>query len=420
VVLRIIVLVCVTACSQSLFDNTKDNGDGGSDIPSECTAPCVADAAKDFGPNAMRWRYLEDKRDRTWTPMTADGGAMVGTDTNNRITKCAADSSEHACQALPGALLVASAGFSAAADPALEMTAPMNQVVKVTVKVHVPVNGLAQQVRIYRNSREDVLVTAMAAVGDTYQTTVTLDGLAGDRLLLSLAGAAAAQGIGVHMYVSGEATPFPSTCQLALSFTGAVSNPVANACGGGFTATDDTTGNPTTPSLIAGPFPEHGDAADIAKDRYYVGTDILTRTADSTLQFWVKVDALDPVYTSWPVSDEDLDDVKPGGLGIGIYDPAAPKILGDTCTQGTPPLMFSGAEAAYPNDGKWHFVRVVHESGTVSLCLDGQKTLMFPAATIQSKYRLHLGKNVIWTPAGAFFDGAIDDVRSFVGALPCD
>jgi hypothetical protein len=31
----------------------------------------------------------------------------------------------------------------------------------------------------------------------------------------------------------------------------------------------------------------------------------------------------------------------------------------------------------------------------------------------------YLGKNVVWTPAGQFFDGNIDDVRVFTGALPC-
>jgi hypothetical protein len=39
---------------------------------------------------------------------------------------------------------------------------------------------------------------------------------------------------------------------------------------------------------------------------------------------------------------------------------------------------------------------------------------------MQSTYHPYLGRNVIWLPSGAFYDGAIDDVRVLSGALPCE
>jgi hypothetical protein len=39
---------------------------------------------------------------------------------------------------------------------------------------------------------------------------------------------------------------------------------------------------------------------------------------------------------------------------------------------------------------------------------------------LASSYAPRMARNVVWTPAGAFMDGHLDDVRVFNTALPCD
>jgi len=429
VVLRFALLGLLAACSQSLFDNNGGNRDGGTGgempVASTCTAPCVGDAAADFdgspgGANG-RWRYLEDLRDRTWVPMTLEqaSGVMIGANTNNRIGVCKPGATEHACQALPGALLVSAAGTVAPADPAIELKAPMNQVVQISLKVAMPINADPQVVRLYRNSREDVLFTGTVQPGMTLETSITIDALANERILFALAADTAVQDVGVQLFVSGTGATFPQSCQLAIAFGVAMGNGVDNLCGGDYTFQDYNTGA-TTPVLAAGPFAEQGMAADITPDKYYEGTNLVMRSGDTTLQFWLRHDMLVPSYSAWPFSDLDLDNT--GGIGVVLYDQSGLKLEVNTCTGAGNPLTFAGDRMVYPVDGAWHFVRVVHKAGVVNVCLDGKREFSFaaPAGSLASQFRPHLGRNVVWLPSGAFYDGGLDDVRVFTGALPCE
>ena len=427
-VLKVASILLLTACSQSLFDNNggKDGGTTGGEmmVASSCTAPCVGDAAADFdgSPNGAngRWRYLEDRRDRTWTPMTADGMAYAGTVENvNRIARCTTNSTEHSCMSLPGALLVSASG--ATADPAIELEAPSNQVVQISLKVAVPPGAGDHEVRLYRNSREDVLFTGMALAANSLEATVTIDALANDRILFALAPTAAVQNVGVQLFVSGTGATFPQNCQVAIPFSAAMGNDVDNVCGGDFAYANWETSMMEAPTLTAGPFAEQGMAADITPDRYYKGTNLVLRNADSTLQFWVRHDTFDPSYDTWVFSDLDLNNT--GGLGIVIFDSAAPKMEVTTCTVATQTtLEFAGDMMPYPNDHAWHFVRVVQKGGLVKVCFDGTKKFSFaaPAGSLASQYRPHMGRNVVWTPSFAKTDAAMDDLRIFTGALPCD
>jgi hypothetical protein len=83
--------------------------------------------------------------------------------------------------------------------------------------------------------------------------------------------------------------------------------------------------------------------------------------------------------------------------------------------------MFAASTAAWQNGG-WRFVRVVHSGGMVTLCVDGARASSFDRAAnaLVSTFPPYVGKNVVWTPAGSYYDGAIDDIRVFSGALPCD
>ena len=426
----LVAALALTACKQSLFDSHGDDttgdgaGSGDTMVPTSCPATCLADAAADFdgtaGGTGNHWAYLEDQRNRQWAPMTPQGGLVVGADANNKIGKCAG-SSPSACSELPGALLVSTAGATSGADPSLAFTAGMNQMIQLSVRVHVPSGAAMQQVRLYRNSREDSLYTGIAMPGMTLEQAVTVDALAGDRFLLAFAPPAmGAADIGVQFFVSATGAAFPATCQLALSFSAASGNTVANACGAVYTSKDYNTGA-VAPALAAGPFVELGKAADIVPDKYYEGADVLVKTGDTTTQLWVRHDQFVPSYAGFTITDEDLD--QGGGLGIGLFETSGgtPDIEIATCTDPNV-LTFAFADAPWPNDHLWHFVRVVHTAGQVRLCVDGVRVASFaaPAGQLKSTFHPYIGRNVVWTPSGAFFDGGIDDVRVFTGALPCE
>ncbi len=431
-----LALVTFAGCGQSLFDSRGDNdgdGDGGTDGPiaSSCPAGCIGDAATDFDGSPTgstgRWRYLDDRRTREWTPMTATDNVFIGSDPRTKITTCIDEPTAAACSQLAGALLVSSGGATSAADPALEYTVETSDVIQLTLRVHVPSGTSAQIVRIYRNSREDVLATATAMPGVTLDRAITLDALAGDRFLVALApDAMGASSVAVQLFVNRTGAVFPSRCQLALNFSAATGNTVDNLCGADFTYGDySQMPEPVPPVLAAGPFVEHGQAGDITVNHYYKGTDLLDRTGDTTIQMWVKHDALVDPYGAWIVSDEDLN--SGGGLGAVIYDAGGSVQSLDvvTCTCTGPPCnmpTFAIKTVAYPMDQAWHFLRITHTGGMVNICIDGRKVgdLAVPATDLVSTFAPRLGRNVVWNPAGAYFDGALDDVRAFTTALPCE
>ena len=428
-------LALIAGCGQSLFDNnvgggTGDGGNGsgdGSMVASSCPAGCIGDAAADVDGSRPGWRYLEDARNRTWAPMAEAGGSFTGAVAPNAITTCAAKPTAPGCVALPGALLVTTAGMTTAADPAVEFTVPTAQVVQLSARVYVPTGQPAQQVRVYRNSREDVLFTGIAAAGALFERAITIDALAGERVLLAIAPTTmGAADVAVHLYVNSTGAAFPATCTLAVDFASASGNTVGNACGGAATYYDYDLSSPDDdipPKLTAGPYTQLGMAADIPLTEYYRGTDIIPRTGDSTTQLWVRHDAFDPSYSynAYPFSDMDLDNG--GGIAFSIFETGSlTRGLGIYTCQGSP-CTEGGVDFSYPNDANWHFVRVVHTGGELHLCVDGKRaagSVTVPDGKLQGTYPPHFGRNVKWLTAGAYFDGAVDDVRTFSVALPCE
>lgn len=431
----LLVVLLAAGCNQSLFSaqgHDAPGGDGGVDgaVPTSCPAGCIADAAGDYDGSARgstgRWRYLDDHRDRTWAAMTAGTDGMTGADPANAITTCAARPDAAACAALPGALLVSTAGASAAADPALEVTAPDQQVLQLSLRVHVPAGSVAQSVRLYRNSREDVLVAELAAPGTTFEQALEVDALPGDRFLLALApNALGASDVGVHFYVATTGAAFPSTCQMAVTFDAAVGNLVSNPCGGGGDLTSymynqDNSRTPIPPTLAAAPFPELGMAADLAADRFFAGSSALVRAGPTTIQMWAKHDGFVQSYAAFLFSDDDLDNG--GGISFDLYDASGTSTIEMATCRDPVTLAFDLANTTWPGTAGWHFVRVVYDGTTVSMCLDGTRvaTMTPTLPQLGSTFPPHVGKNVVWTPAGAYFDGQVDDLRVFSTALPCE
>jgi len=290
----------------------------------------------------------------------------------------------------------------------------------------VPSGAPEQIVRLYRNSREDTLITGAAIPNTTFEQLVTVDALAGDRFLLSIAPMAmGATDVAVQLFANPTGAVFPAKCQVAYSFSSAATaTTVADQCGTNTLTSWDFTTSPPDPVVLGpGPFPEMGMAIDLVPDKYYEATSTLNRTGDTTTQMWVKIDVMPPSTNgAWVFSDQDLD--VGGGLGVVIYEPTAPMLQFGTCTTPSPPgpLAFAEVATSYPMETAWHFIRIVQQGMVVSACIDGTKRAMYdlPVGKMTSTYAPRLGRNVVWTPAGAFVDGHIDDVRVFSGALPCE
>jgi len=432
-------LVLIAGCSESLFGARggsppgqgndaasndaagSDSGDAGN-VPMSCPGTCIADAAGDFDGTARGknndWRYVEDHPStRTWVPMTVGTNVMTGAVSGSRITTCATNPTIPACLSLPTALLVSPASSPTGVDPAIEFTAPANQVIQLSLNAFTA-SGTAQTIRLYRSSREDVLFTGTATAGTLLSHAITLDALAGDRFLVAVVPAGAgATDLALQLFVSAPpGTSFPAACQRVVSFDtmdgfGGFSDP----CHGyRFSSLSDTTG-PITPAAGTPPFSQLGMSVTIASGTSIENASTIDYGSDVTAQLWVNT-ALSGTSVAWPLSNRDVN-IK-GGVGIKLVPGTPPTIhavAGDPQTS-----SFIDVSAPFTTSS-WQFVRVVRARNNLSLCVQGRRVA---SAGISPEDRtvnvgVWLGKDTAGGSLGAF-SGLIDDLRVMTGALPCD
>lgn len=420
------LLLAIAGCGQSLFDahGRHDGGAGGDDaggdgsVPVACPADaCLADAAADFGGaqggKNGHWFYLEDQRNRSWVMMTPGAGGMIGAEAGNRIGPCGG-SPTPGCAALPGALLVASSAMTA--DPAIEYRSFEARVMRLALRVHI--DGTAQRVRLYRNSREDVLFTAVGEPGDTVEATVTADVLVNDKLLVALEPMGGAAGTAaVHFFIIDAKVSFPRTCQLAIPFTvaGGAQYTVADVCGGTDVQSrmDDVIG---VPGLRNDPFGRSSAAAYFEPGLNYRGARPIARSGAVTVQFWALRDDPPPYMYSWLYSD--LDQANGGGLGVRLSFTSPIRLEAAVIAAGAP--SFVGQSYASVDPTGWHFVRVVHAQGEISICLDGARAGVFTVpGPVAPGEPPNLGRNGRYDTSNTLY-GGMDDVRVFSEALPCN
>ncbi len=417
------VLLAVAGCNQSLFDahggGDGGGGDGGGDddaidVPDRCEARCLGDAAANFIDTSGAWRYLEDRRDRTWRSMDAGAGLVSGLD-GGAIRRCADAPSNAACQALPDALFVSSSGAGSASAPALEFTVREAAVVKLAFRAHVTA---PHQILLYRNGRPDALATLAALPGGEAKAAILVDALPDDRFLLAFEPTeAGASGVALHFYVSATDAPFPSSCQLAILFSDRDGNTVADSCGSN-ALTSLQGGIPAPPIPDDDPFGKPDSAGFLDPEYHFEAAQALARGSRVTIQLWTRYDGFADEF-GWVFSD-----LEPSGIsgGIGIRFRPTPTTLEVAVVDAANPLQYSlGSHTYTPAIPPWHFVRVVYANDTVVACLDGKQVISFPhTGAVASSSRPLIGRGRREFDNLHRFAGVVDDVRVFSEALPCE
>jgi hypothetical protein len=394
-------------------------------VPAVCTPPCLADAGAEFDGTAggMRahWRYLDDDRaQRNWQPMTVGSGEMIGQG-QNRITSCTVHPEAAACAALPGALLVTSTGATAPTDPAIEFKAPTSQVIQLTLHAFLAA-GDNQTIRLYRNSRDDVLFTGIAMAGTPVAHDITVDALPGDRFLVAVAptGNGAAD-IGLQLFIAAAPTAFPSSCKLTLRFDEIASgNSVTDVlCAKDAFTHFKTTGTTAAVVLAPAPFTELGSSGVVENTTFLhelAGMPAFDYARDVTVQMWVNLRSFVNAGRASVFSD-----LGPTGGGVEIaVVPGPPDTI--TVTTRTAASSLVMATGMYPAAMSWHLVRVVRTATGLRLCVDGAPAAVMDTTPILAP-ATHLpdfGKDLQAAMNQASFDGELDDVRVITSALPCE
>jgi hypothetical protein len=447
--MALLAALAAAACNHSLFDNRPGGGsagsgsDAGSDgpgVPASCPDGCLGDAAANFDGSDTGtthvWRYLEDQG-RAWKAMTLGNSTMMGQiDPANRITTCKTRQGAPACAALPGALLMSS-GATSPIDPAIEFTTPRTmppQVIQLALHAYLA-SGADQTIRIYRNSREDLLFTSPLTATNPVDHAVVVDALPGDRFLVAISGAEAASEVALQFYVNATGDPFPTRCQLALSFTGVnttTTTTVQDPCSKYtftslmFTAPPPAQTTKATPIVPGpGPYPEQMPGVSVGQGTFLqrdgpAPLNALDWSHDTTVQLWAQPTMLGQLgVDSYLFDDFDIDTC--GGMELSVRAAGGldPHITLHGCTD--PVTMATDTiTPAFPLDSAWHFVRVVRNAAGFDLCIDGGYVASLPVkpGAIASNNPPDLGKPLPYDE-GASYIGGFDDVRAFTGALPC-
>jgi hypothetical protein len=436
----------LAGCNQSLFDNHNgvggggDGGSGGSDagtdgpvVPTSCPAGCLGDAATDFDGSDTGhtgvWRYFEDQG-RAWMAMAINGSTMNGhLDPANQITTCRSKMDAAACGPLPGALLMSS-GADSQVDPAIAFITPVDmppQVLQLSLRSYLA-SGADQTIRIYRNSREDLLFRGTLTARNRVEQPLLVDALPGDRFLVAIDGAGAATDVALQFYVSAPGQTFPASCQLALSFNPPASGSTPDPCSQ-YAFSHLVQGPPPTTAPVvlgAAPYTELGQGAMLSLGGYLQRDGIAPNNAlnwkdhDVTVQFWTQPMMLGSTE-AYLFSDFDPDTC--GGVELSVGAPGGTAHINLAgCIDPDPMKTAQGMIAptpSFPMDGGWHFIRAVRNAAGFDLCIDGGYVASLPVlpGTIESHNQPDLGKQ--YSASSAFFAGGFDDVRVFTGALPC-
>jgi hypothetical protein len=414
-----------------VFDADPGQPDAPSDGP-PCPTTCKGDAARDYdgtpSGSAGVWRYVSDPRDRTWTQMSAGTymglDAMVGTgDPAPAIVNCRDNPTDALCAGNAHRLLLIPSDAGAGnADPAVEFTVASTGAFTVSGEFLAQSAAGNHRLRIYRNTRDDMLHDELFPTDTTVRSySVDVEASAQDRLLIAFEPETAGMAvpIGAHIFVSESVGEFPRGCFLTARFESAAGPDLVDDCGlVSYEVTDYADGSleATDAVLVASAISELGTAIRLTAEHYVTPSgSTMDYTGSFTIDFWLQISVAAPAFGT---VFADWHNIPQGGINISVSSSSTfyATVLHDPGDSATT-LSF-----AYPDDGNWHFVRVVRDAGKnrFRTCVDGQLRAstslsgLLDLTTDQSPY---LGRNVDYNPPD--FDGAIDDVRVFNRAYPC-
>jgi hypothetical protein len=411
-----------------------------------CVAPCVGDIAADFSmtqpSGTLGWQYLADDRDPpglVFDPMVAgtweDVPGWVGPEgAPPAIASCAGSTSAH-CMGMSDRVLAVPSAPGGTGDTVFSYTATRTETMEFQMSVrHADGASSAELVELFvsRNSRHDIAFAASllpTAAAENFGGAIDL--VTGDRVFFEIrtdpGAAAAAVPVGlagrVSRLLSGPGSDLEN-CLFAANFDGSLTD----ACGGATLADENDGIGAGMTSVVPGPT-GHGDARMFNEGGYIASMGApIDYSGDFTIQFWMQF----PEPGSFAMTAfSDRTSEAPGGIVVSPEEMEggnAPMFVG-TIYAATPGcddgmgFCFAFFRANRPTDSGWHFYRVVRSTADnrLRLCIDGREvggTMVPGEIDLTSTYAPHIGRNVVFNPA--YFIGAIDDVRIFKLALPCE
>lgn len=423
-------------------------GDGGG--ARSCTDPCLADAVLDFdgtsqGAGALGWRYLSDFRaedglaygelapgDYMGVASWTDGTPPVA------LVPCVGSAGSGPCAGITDRILMLADAPGDGGDPVLSVTATDAGTWTVEVR-HVESIGPVEML-VSRNGRADLVAGPLAVSASEETVSVPVDVLPGDRLFVTARPAAGAPGpvsAAVNVRVSRQlGAPPLEDCLFAARF--AAEAPWEDECGGYALSNESVRGAEPTTETTA-PAAWLGSARDFQHDALLrVLGARFDYSGDFTVQLWARVDRITHYDTTPYLDWSAADPATTGGITLQL-NPGTPddivsaEYLFRHATGLSDPSLECGAGAGYcsgtiaaplPPVGEWHFYRVVRDTAAdvVRFCIDGRQvgTGVLPGDVDISNPRSPVLGTLDTISSDPTFDGAVDDVRIFRRALPCE
>jgi hypothetical protein len=416
-----------------------------------CSAPCVGDIVADYSntqpSGTLGWEYLADDRDPAgvaYAPMVAgsfdDIAGWIGPEGSPpAIVSCVASASAACAGITDRVLAVPSDPSAGTADAVFSYTATRNETMQLSMTARMPDGASGDelvQLFVSRNSRHDV-VFASSFLPTTAPRDFggAIDLLEGDRLFFEIRTAPDGASPGAPIGLAGRVSRLLEgpganleNCLFAATFDGA--EPLQDPCGDAALSDANDGLTPGMTSVIPSAAAWLGNARMFPGGGYIASSGSpVDYSGDFTIQFWMQYpEPGDFAMTAF--SDRTVE--APGGIIISpeeMEGGAGPMFVGTiyrdptgVCDDGMG-FCYAYFRANRPTDSQWHFYRVVRStaSNRMSLCIDGREvggTSVPGDIDLTSTYPPHIGRNVVFNPAE--FIGALDDVRIFKTALPCE
>jgi hypothetical protein len=273
-----------------------------------------------------------------------------------------------------------------------------------------------QEIRVYRNTRADLLYHSIVDPGEETPLDLSIDVLAGDRLYIAVSESLAGEREPVA--IAAQLSPAGRFCPFALRFDEVTTPALLEECGGRtYTArriTSSSVGSVIRPMTVPSVIAPHGTAIRFNKGDYLLpGEGSLDYSGSVSVQWWMRF----PEPGEFALNDEtvvfsDTDDT--GALGLDVV----------VSTDGRVKPLFDGESSLFVSlsDHEWHHFRFVRDADAnmMYVCRDGHyiASRYLPATNVTSNHLPYIGHDGgLLAP---YFNGVLDDIRVVYRALPCE